>query len=107
MKRSRVPCVGMVLRPDASGSPLSCRAGTERYVSVDVGLIAVMTLVLSALLTGTVRRIALAKGVMDVPNERSSHVIPTPRGGGVAIVLTVTAALLVLLAFGKVPVSLV
>lgn len=25
---------------------------------------------------------------MDIPNERSSHVLPTPRGGGLAIVIT-------------------
>jgi len=29
------------------------------------------------------------KGVMDIPNERSSHKIPTPRGGGIGIVLGV------------------
>ncbi len=31
---------------------------------------------------------AISKKVMDVPNARSSHTVPTPRGGGVAIVLT-------------------
>lgn len=30
-----------------------------------------------------------AKRMLDVPNERSSHTIPTPRGGGRAILLTV------------------
>ena len=39
-------------------------------------------------LTGLLRRYALAKHLMDVPNERSSHSIPTPRGGGVSIVIT-------------------
>ncbi len=29
---------------------------------------------------------SVKKGVLDVPNERSSHVSPTPRGGGVVIV---------------------
>ena len=37
-------------------------------------------------LTLILRRYALAKSLMDIPNERSSHSIPTPRGGGVAIV---------------------
>lgn len=32
-------------------------------------------------------------GMLDVPNERSSHSSPTPRGGGLAIVLTVSVAL--------------
>jgi Fuc2NAc and GlcNAc transferase len=39
----------------------------------------------SWLLTGTARRWMLARGTLDVPNERSSHVVPTPRGGGLAI----------------------
>ncbi|MGN4051347.1 MraY family glycosyltransferase [Pseudomonas sp. SM4] len=33
------------------------------------------------------RRYAVAQSLMDVPNERSSHSVPTPRGGGVAIVV--------------------
>jgi Fuc2NAc and GlcNAc transferase len=37
--------------------------------------------------TGAIRRIAIARNMMDVPNARSSHVLPTPRGGGVAIVV--------------------
>ncbi|MCP8466577.1 glycosyltransferase family 4 protein [Pseudomonas sp. ZM23] len=38
-------------------------------------------------MTWGVRRYALARSIMDIPNSRSSHQIPTPRGGGVAIVL--------------------
>jgi Fuc2NAc and GlcNAc transferase len=40
----------------------------------------------TVILTGWVRNYALAKKIMDIPNERSSHSQPTPRGGGVAIV---------------------
>jgi Fuc2NAc and GlcNAc transferase len=43
----------------------------------------------SALLTGLVRRYALARAVLDIPNERSLHTVPTPRGGGLAIVVVV------------------
>lgn len=39
-------------------------------------------------LTGLLRRYALARNLIDIPNERSSHDVPIPRGGGVAIVLT-------------------
>lgn len=42
----------------------------------------------SWVLTGLLRRYALAKSLVDQPNERSSHSIPTPRGGGVSIVVT-------------------
>ncbi len=45
-------------------------------------------LILSFLLTGVIRKYALQKNIIDTPNERSSHSIPTPRGGGLAIVLT-------------------
>lgn len=42
----------------------------------------------SFLLTALFRSYALKKNILDVPNERSSHYLPTPRGGGVAIVIT-------------------
>lgn len=41
---------------------------------------------LSYLLTWRIRIQALRNHVMDVPNERSSHTVPVPRGGGLAIV---------------------
>lgn len=47
---------------------------------------------MSFLLTWVLRRYALARSLMDVPNSRSSHSVPTPRGGGVAIVLSFLAA---------------
>ncbi|WP_431483854.1 MraY family glycosyltransferase [Pseudomonas solani] len=52
---------------------------------------AVMVLALG--MTGLMRRYALARRIMDVPNARSSHSVPTPRGGGLAIVLSFLAAL--------------
>ncbi len=36
-------------------------------------------------LTGVVRAYALREGLKDIPNDRSSHAQPTPRGGGLAI----------------------
>lgn len=44
-------------------------------------------IILSALLTGGIRRYAISRSLIDVPNARSSHSVPTPRGGGIAIVL--------------------
>jgi Fuc2NAc and GlcNAc transferase len=44
-------------------------------------------MIASMVLTGLLRRYALAYRVMDVPNARSSHQLPTPRGGGLAIVI--------------------
>lgn len=47
-------------------------------------------------LTWALRRYALARSIIDIPNARSSHSVPTPRGGGVAIVVTFLLALLLL-----------
>lgn len=47
--------------------------------------------VAAAMITGLVRRFVLARGMIDVPNARSSHVEPTARGGGLAIVAVVLA----------------
>ena len=44
------------------------------------------------MLTWVIRLYALKHQVLDMPNQRSSHTIPTPRGGGLAIVLTFTFA---------------
>lgn len=58
-----------------------------------------LAMLLSVFLTAGLRRYALAKSIIDIPNARSSHSIPTPRGGGVAIVVSFLLAvpLLVLL----------
>ena len=52
-------------------------------------------LVASWLLTALVRRYALHTNLLDLPNERSSHTVPTPRGGGVGIVLSCLAIIFV------------
>lgn len=54
--------------------------------------VAPLATLLAAVLTGILRHYALARSLMDIPNERSSHFVATPRGGGVAIVLTFFAA---------------
>jgi len=42
-------------------------------------------LILAFILTYIVRWIAIKTSIMDMPSDRSSHEIPTPRGGGLAI----------------------
>lgn len=37
-------------------------------------------------LTGLMRRVAVRQNMVDVPVERSSHTVPTPRGGGLSFV---------------------
>ena len=59
----------------------------------------VVFLVLSAcaswMLTWRVRLHALSRGMLDMPNARSSHKQPTPRGGGLAILIVVVLGLMV------------
>jgi Fuc2NAc and GlcNAc transferase len=52
--------------------------------------------------TGILRRYAIARRLLDIPNERSSHATPTPRGGGVAIVVSFVGGVLVLASMGLV-----
>ncbi|SDT37261.1 MraY family glycosyltransferase [Pseudomonas granadensis] len=55
-----------------------------------------LVFLLSWALTLGLRHYALSKRLMDIPNERSSHTVATPRGGGVAIVAAFLLALPVL-----------
>ncbi|AXA54951.1 MraY family glycosyltransferase [Pseudomonas thivervalensis] len=57
----------------------------------------------SLLMTAGLRRYALARSIIDIPNARSSHSIPTPRGGGVAIVVAFLLTLPLLGQLGLVP----
>ncbi|WP_248730789.1 glycosyltransferase family 4 protein [Pseudomonas sp. MWU13-2517] len=58
--------------------------------------LAIVVVLLSLVLTGALRRYALSRSIMDIPNARSSHSVATPRGGGVAIVLAFLLCLPVL-----------
>ncbi|MGH7443711.1 MAG: MraY family glycosyltransferase [Longimicrobiales bacterium] len=49
--------------------------------------------VIAAAMTWAVRHYALRHAILDVPNERSSHTAPTPRGGGIGIVAGVLTGL--------------
>lgn len=60
-----------------------------------------VVLLFSFVATWGLRRYALATKLMDVPNARSSHSQPTPRGG-VAIVLVFLAALVWMLSAGSI-----
>lgn len=55
---------------------------------------------LSFALTAGLRRYALARSMLDVPNDRSSHTVPTPRGGGVSIVVTFLSGLVAMWSAG-------
>jgi len=54
--------------------------------------------IICLILTGMVRNYALARRLLDIPNTRSSHVVATPRGGGIAIVASYLGAIILLMA---------
>lgn len=60
----------------------------------------------AALLTYAIREFALKKELLDHPNERSSHTIPTPHGGGLAIVLASYTGFIYLFTQAQMPAEL-
>ena len=52
----------------------------------------VLVFVVSALITAGLRRLFVQHGLIDLPNARSSHEVPVPRGGGVGIVVAFLSA---------------
>lgn len=60
-----------------------------------IALIALPLLVywFASFVTGHMRAYALAEGVLDIPNSRSSHATPTPRGGGISLALAIAPAI--------------
>lgn len=52
------------------------------------------TAVAALILTGALRQYALTRSLIDIPNARSSHAVPTPRGGGVSIVVSFLLAMM-------------
>jgi Fuc2NAc and GlcNAc transferase len=49
---------------------------------------------LSILVCGAYLQIARAQNIFDIPNERSSHSLATPRGGGIGLMLSFSLGLL-------------
>jgi len=59
----------------------------------DIGILSV-SFFASLMLTLWVRKFLVARALMDIPNERSSHTSPVPRGGGWALVAVLFSGLL-------------
>lgn len=55
-----------------------------------------VSLTLAFWLTFLIKKLAEKHGIIDIPNHRSAHKTPTPRGGGLAIVLSVSICLVAL-----------
>ena len=63
-------------------------------------IICIAAFMLSLLLANLVRKHAAKIGLIDTPNQRSSHTNPTPRGGGLAFVVSFLLGVAVLHEFG-------
>lgn len=61
--------------------------------------------VLTYALTARLRRYALTNSMLDIPNQRSSHTVPTPRGGGVAVVISFVLATGIMYGFNQLSVG--
>ena len=68
-------------------------------------VIFVAAFVVSWLGVGLVRRWSVRREILDVPNERSSHTEPTPRGGGIVIVAVALTGYVIATNVANVPVS--
>jgi Fuc2NAc and GlcNAc transferase len=55
---------------------------------MSIFLVLPVAAVLALLLTNFFRRYALSHDLLDLPNVRGSHSVPTPRGGGIAMAIT-------------------
>ncbi len=58
----------------------------------DAFLIAIPVFLVTVVGVEGYRRWSLRRSVLDIPNERSSHTVPTPRGGGILIFAATIAA---------------
>ncbi|MFH0882220.1 MAG: glycosyltransferase family 4 protein [bacterium] len=56
----------------------------------------IVVVTVSSWLAGRIRSLAVQSKLLDVPNERSSHAVPVPRIGGLAIVTVVLTGILAL-----------
>lgn len=69
-------------------------------------LLLILVLAASTILTGAVRGYALKRNLIDIPNARSSHDTPTPRGGGLGLAAAFLLAMLGLFYSDRVPTEL-
>ncbi len=65
-------------------------------------LILLLVTLSSWLLTWALRHYALLKGIIDIPNDRSSHTVSTPRGGGVSFIVIFLLSLGILFVIGEI-----
>ena len=67
---------------------ISSKAGAQLYISeYHDGVFLVATIIALFVANQLYFRIAIQAGIVDKPNQRSSHIFPTIRGGGIVFIL--------------------
>lgn len=61
-----------------------------------------LVFLISVILTEVIRKQAVKRAILDIPNHRSSHTVATPRGGGVAIAVVWYVGLVIMFLIGEV-----
>ena len=80
---------GSILKPFVDGGRAAPESGGDVFTA---SLLAFsVTLVLGPVV---IRRLT-GRGILDVPGDRSNHTVPTPRGGGIAVMAGVLVGVLV------------
>lgn len=87
-------------RPKKSGDLIRLMVSLSLLAAIGLAAFAASCLGTRALVAVLRRR-----AVLDRPNERSSHVAPTPRGGGIAVIGVSVAAWVALVVAGMAPAS--
>jgi Fuc2NAc and GlcNAc transferase len=59
-----------------------------KIIITKINMELILTFLLSIILTYVIKEYSIKKSLVDIPNERSSHSIPTPHGGGIAIAIS-------------------
>jgi UDP-N-acetylmuramyl pentapeptide phosphotransferase/UDP-N-acetylglucosamine-1-phosphate transferase len=70
-------------------------------LTISSAILILLSLFCASFITGVIRTYAFDK-LLDIPNDRSSHSTPTPKGGGLAIVFVTLTGMIAVRLFGPV-----
>lgn len=65
-------------------------------------IVCFLLVIVSSIITSLIRQLTVRMKLYDIPNDRSSHEVPTPRGGGVALVSILLVSISVLYYYGMI-----
>lgn len=80
-----------------NGRTASPHTPTNKVYMLPVAIVIlppVISFWIALILTARIKSYAVSRSLVDHPNQRRSHSLPTPRGGGLAIVITVLGYLI-------------